>query len=159
MKNKNQLQIRLAKLKDIEQLCALYKEFFAHNAKAQPKYYKEGEIVVEYPKGVIESEDEDIFVAICENTLVGFIHIQENKTPPYDSYVPCKYAEIIELFVAEPFRKQSIGLQFMAAVKKWSKERGLAYIEAMVLSNLGGEISFYEKEIFDIKAHIMRCDL
>jgi len=152
------MEIRLATFNDIEELCLLYRAFFAYNAKMQPKYYKEGEIIEDYPKSVILSKEEDIFVAVNDNVIIGFIHIQENETPPYESYVSYKYAEIIEFFIAEEFRKQGIGSKLFNSVKEWSKKRGGSYIEAMVLTNARGEIKFYEKKAFKTKMHIMRYE-
>ena len=152
-------EIRLLGLDGIGQLKSLYGDFFAYNAKLQPKYYKESVISEEYPKSVILSKEDDIFVAVRDGIIVGFIHVQENKTPPYDSYVPYRYAEIIELFVAGEFRKLGIGAKLFDAVKVWSKGRGLAYIEAMVLAEAEGEIMFYEKKEFKKRAHIIRCEL
>jgi len=153
------VMIRKAAFEDVKQLQALYIDFFAYNSQMQPKYYKEAEVTEEYPKSVITSDKEAIFVAEADGNAVGFIHMQENHTPPYKSFVPHKYAEIIEFFVAAEFRRQGIGLKLFNAARIWSKGRKLDYIEAMVLANAKGEIQFYEKEGFRTKAHIMRHEL
>jgi len=155
----NHVQIRLAELSDIGQLQKLYTDFFAYNARLQPKYYKNGTVAEEYPKSVISSEGEDIFVAADNDRIVGFIHIQQHQTPPYMSYVPYKYAEIIEFFVAAEYRRHGVGSKLFDFVRMWGNERELAYIEAMVLADAKGEMQFYNQKAFDTKAHIMRCDL
>jgi len=93
----NNVETRLATLKDIEPICQLYNEFFAYNAELQPKYYEAGKESGEYPKSVIENDKSDIFLAIENDVIVGFIHVKEAQTPPFDAFVPHNYAEIIDL--------------------------------------------------------------
>ena len=45
------MEIRTATLDDIEQICLLYNEFFAYNAKLQPEYCKEANRFYEKNKG------------------------------------------------------------------------------------------------------------
>ena len=69
------MEIRLATLDDIASICRLYHEFWQYNADLHPVYYKAGTESGGYPKNTITSEKSDIFLAVENNTIVGFIHI------------------------------------------------------------------------------------
>lgn len=151
--------IRLATLNDIESICRLYNEFFAYNAGLQPEYYKAGTESGEYPKSSITNESSDIFVAAENGIIVGFIHIKESQTSPFDAIVPHKYAEVIDLIVTASYRKMGIGSMLMDAAKQWSKAKNLDYIELFVLLEATDEILFYKHKGFKTVSHTMRCIL
>ena len=150
------MEIRLAVSKDIEQICQLYNEFFAYNARLQPKYCRAAEENGEYPRSTTTNKNSDIFIAVENDTIVGFVHIREAQTPQFDSVVPHKYAEIIDFMVTASHREKGIGSKLMDEAKQWSKVRNLDYIELVVLSNAKEAFSFYEQKDFVAVSHIMR---
>jgi len=153
------MDVRLAKKSDILAISRLYERFFEYNAKQQPQYYKKTEESGKYPKSVIESKSADLFVADNCHTIIGFIHISEDKTPPFGAFVPHKYAVIIDLIVEEAYRGQGIGKMLLDAAKQWSKDRGLDYIELMVLQENEQGITFYHSQNFKIVSHTMRLNI
>ena len=153
------MEIKLAGLGDIASICQLYNEFFAYNAGLQPVYYKAGKEDGAYPKSIIESEASDILIAVDEGEVVGFIHIREAKTPPFDALVPHNYAEIVDFITTAAHRKKGIGSLLMDAAKQWAKARELDYIELFVLTDARDEIRFYEHASFVPVSHTMRCPL
>ena len=153
------MEIRLATLEDIKQIRELYNEFFNYNAALQPEYCKAGIESGAYPKSAIESSSADIFIALENNVIIGFIHIREAQTPAFDSVVPHNYAEIIDFMVAASHREKGVGSKLMDSVKQWCKKRNLDYIELAVLSNAKEALCFYGQKDFTTTAHIMRCTL
>jgi len=153
------MEIRLAIQNDIEQICLLYNEFFAYNAKIDPVYCRAGKENGEYPKSVIDSTDADLIVAVENNELIGFIHIREGRTPPYDALIQNHYAQIIDFIVTEKHRKKGIGTKLMEAAKDWSNKRKLDYIELFVLDGAKAEHRFYENNDFLPVFHTLRCML
>lgn len=153
------MNIKIATLNDIEEICQLYDEFFAYNAGLQPSSYKAGKEKGEYPKSTIENNESEIFMAIENGVAVGFIHIREAKTPAFDAFVPHHYAEIIDFMTTAAYREKGIGTMLMDAAKQWAKARNLEYIELLVLSNAKAEICFYEHKSFVPVSHTMRCSL
>lgn len=153
------MDIRVAVLEDVTEICGLYNEFFEYNSSLQPEYYRYGKETGSYPESTIASNESDIFVAVDNGKICGFIHVKEAETPPFDAFVPHKYAEIIDFIVALSYRRCGIGTMLMDAVKQWSKSRGLEYVELSVLSNAKGEKLFYEQENFKTVSHTMRCPL
>jgi ribosomal protein S18 acetylase RimI-like enzyme len=150
------VEIRVATLSDVKRLCNLFDEFFAYNAELQPEYCNASKESGKYPESVIEDAGADILVAIENGVMVGFIHIQESKTPPFESVVPHDYAEIMAFMVSAMYRQGGVGSKLMDAAKDWSKARNLDYIELLVLSNAKEANNFYSHYGFDEKAHLMR---
>lgn len=153
------MEIRLAAPGDLNPICGLYDEFFAYNAKLQPKHYRAGKEDGEYPKSVIEGGDSDIFIAVEDGAVCGLIHVRRAQTPPYNAIAQYEYAEIVDLIVTASRRRKGIGSALMEAARRWGRERNLAYIELFVLSEAGGEFLFYEREGFVTVSRTMRCAL
>jgi len=153
------MEIRKAVLNDTEALCPLLTEFFAYNSELQPMYCNAAIGDSEYPKSIIESDDSDFLVAVVEGIIVGFIHINVMKTPPYNAVVPHNYAEIMAFMVTEKNRNAGIGLNLINYAKQWCKDRNLEYIELTSLSNAEEANSFYNKNNFTTVSHIRRCIL
>jgi len=153
------MEIRLATLNDIDEICPLLNEFFAYNANLQPNYYKIDNECGKYPKSIIESTEADFLLAFENGVAVGFIHIIQMTTPPFGSIVPHKYAEIIGFMVTSSHRNKGIGSKLMAAAKHWSTARNLDYVELSVLKNSTEALAFYEQNQFSTVLHTMRYSL
>lgn len=150
------MEIRFATLDDIEAISLLYNEFFAYNADLQPEYCRLSKESGAYPKIVIADNNADLLIAVENDTIVGFIHIREAQTPPFDSVIPHKYAEIIDFIVTASYRKKGIGSKLMDFAKQWSKSRNLDYIELSVLTNAKEAFHFYDQKDFVTVSHTMR---
>ena len=153
------MEIRVATANDVEGLCPLLTEFFAYNAKLQPRYCNAAVEDGEYPKGVIESVDSDFLVAKVDGDIVGFIHINKMKTPPYSAVASHDYAEIIAFMVTASHREKGVGSKLIDFAKTWSFERNLDYIELFSLVNANEANEFYDKKDFITEAHIRRYQL
>jgi len=153
------MKIRLSTHSDIEQICLLYNEFFAYNAEKDPVYCRAGKESGEYPKSVIDSNDADLIVAEENGVVIGFIHIKEGKTPPYDALQQNHYAQIIDFIVTAEHRKKGAGTKLMEAAKAWANNRKLDYIELFVLEGAKNEHRFYENNDFIPVIHTLRCML
>ena len=150
------MEIRVAACDDIEQICRLYNEFFAYNAEKDPVYCRAGKEYGEYPKSVVESGSSDLIVALDDDEIIGFIHIKEGKTPPYDALMQNHYAQIIDFIVTAKHRKKGVGTKLMDAAKQWAKGRNLDYIELFVLTGAVNEHRFYENNDFTTVMQTMR---
>jgi ribosomal protein S18 acetylase RimI-like enzyme len=153
------MNIRQAIHADIEAISALYTEFYQYNAEQQSNYYVAAVEDGYYPKSVIDSHSGDILVAEADGCIVGFIHIEEESTPPYPSVVPHRFACIVDLIVTQESRRNGIGQLLLEEAKRWAKSRGLAYLELMVLEGNETGKSFYESEGFSTASRTMRLGL
>ncbi len=153
------METRLATPEDIPALCRLYEDFFACNAALQPGYYRAGQERGAYPESVVAADDADIIVAAEVGAILGFLHIRQAHTPPFDAFVPHQYAEIVDLFVAAPHRETGVGTKLMETAKQWARARELDYIELFVLSNAKDAIRFYTQGGFAEVSQTMRFTL
>ncbi len=150
------MNIRLATLKDIDPICTLYQQFYETNAKQQPKYYCNAEENGSYPKSVIEGTNGDIFIAELQNEIIGFIHIEADKTPPFPSVAQHEYACIVDFYVIPKYRKKGIGKALLENTKSWAKDKNLAYLELFVLEENKIGQNFYERENFKTASRTLR---
>lgn len=151
--------IRTALEKDIDAVCRMYEEFYACNASEQPQYYRAAKESGVYPQQVIRNWKSVLLVAEESNTLMGFIHLEECLTPPYNSIVPHRYAEVVDLFVAPAFRRTGIATALLQEAKRIAAERKLDYMELFVLNEAEGARLLYSRENFQIVSYNMRCPL
>jgi ribosomal protein S18 acetylase RimI-like enzyme len=153
------MEVRLATLEDVGHFCHLFTEFFAYNAKLQPEYCNAAIEVGHYPQAVIKDEKADILIAIENDVVIGFMHVTESKTPPYDAIVQHSYVEIMAFMVTDSCRRKNAGSMLMNAAKEWGKARNLDYIELIAFSNAKEANAFYQHYGFETKSHIMRYAL
>lgn len=132
---------------------------FFHNASQQPKYYQAAAAYPNYPLSVINSRTAELFVAEEEGLILGFLHVAEEETPPFEAFVQMKFASVIDLFVLPAHRSKGIGSALLAAARQWAKERGLSYMELNVLTENENAIRLYQKQGYGKVSHILRCPL
>ena len=153
------MEVRLATVNDIKAICPLLTEFFAYNATLQPMYCQADKERGEYPKTTIESGHSDFLIAIENGAVIGFVHINQTKTPSYGSIVPHNYSEILAFMVTASHRGQGVGSKLIDAAKQWSKDRNLDYIELISLTNAKEANRFYDHKDFVTVSHIRRYTL
>lgn len=153
------INIRLATREDVQKISAPYDDFFAYNAAQQPEYCVAATETGDYPNSVIESGGGDIIIAESVDAVIGFVHVEENATPPYPSVFPHKYACIVDFFVMEQYRRNGTGRLLLDEVKRWAKLRNLEYLELVALENNGIGRRFYEREHFITASRTMRLDV
>jgi ribosomal protein S18 acetylase RimI-like enzyme len=152
----NELNIRLASTNDIISICILYDDFFNYNNTQQPFFCADVKESGNYPKNIIEGTTGDIFVSEIDKKIIGFIHVEEDKTPQYPSVVQHKFACIIDFYVMPEHRKKGIGKLLLEKAKEWSIQRNLEYLELFVLEENEIGRKFYEKESFITTSRTMR---
>ena len=158
-RKRGNMEIRLATKNDIKEISGLFTEFYAYNAMQPPKYYAASTESGQYPGAVIDSHGGDIIVAVIDGAIVGFLHIEEDKTPPYPSVAAHRFACIVDFIVTEHHRKAGIGHKLLEEARQWARARQLEYLELMVLENNDIGRSFYERENFSVVSQTMRLDI
>ena len=153
------MNIRLATLDDVAVICEMYEGLFAYHAGLQPTYFKEAEEHGGYPESTIKSETADLIVAEIDGSVVGFTHVLENKSLPYDCIVQYKFAVCVDLYVSPAHRRMGVATELLNAIKEWTKKRKLDFIEIKVLSGNDNAIRLYEHEGYSNVYHTMRCPL
>ena len=108
---------------------------------------------------MITNNEEDIFLAVENSEVIGFIHVKEEFTLPYDSIIPHHYALIAELMVTSGHRKEGIGSKLMDTAKQWAVERNLDYLQLLVLAEAENQYQFYKNRDFITVFRTMRHKL
>ena len=150
------MNIRIAKTRDIVSISRLYDEFYKYNYSQQPYYCAEAKESGQYPQSVIDGTKGDIFVAEIDNMIIGFIHVEEDKTPPFPSVIQHRFTCIVDFYVMPEYRKRGIGKSLLEKAKEWSINRGLEYLELFVLEENEIGKSFYKQENFMTTSCVMR---
>ena len=150
------MNVRLANSGDIRAISLLYQKFYDYNAKQQPEYYQAVEESGKYPESVITGNNGDIFVAETSDEIIGFIHVEEDKTAPFSPVAPHKFACIVDLYIEHEYRKLGIGKALLEHAKTWAKDRNLEYLELFVLEENQIGRSFYEREDFKTASRTLR---
>ncbi|MGO3132628.1 MAG: GNAT family N-acetyltransferase [Alcaligenes sp.] len=149
-------QIRPAQLADTEAIGNVYAELFAHMHALQPDYYLQVRQDEDFIQAMIESDQTALFVAEKDSWILGFIIVQQQKTPPYNCITPHDFAYVIDLVVTETSRGMGVGKLLMQAAQEWAQVRGLDYIALGALSNNTGAIRLYEQLGFEHSTTLMR---
>jgi ribosomal protein S18 acetylase RimI-like enzyme len=150
------MTIRIANSDDVYSISRLYDDFYRHNSSQQPFFYTDAKESGDYPQSVIDGTTGDIFVAEIENVIIGFIHVEEDKTPPYPAVVQHRFACIVDFYVIPEYRKRGIGKALLEKAKDWSVNLELDYIELFVLEENEIGKGFYKKENFETASRTMR---
>ncbi|MBQ0217866.1 MULTISPECIES: GNAT family N-acetyltransferase [Alcaligenes] len=148
--------LRPAQLADIGTIGDMYAELFAHMHHLQPHYYLQARQDEGFIRSMIESDQAALFVAEKDDQALGFIIVQQQKTPPYNCITPHDFAYVIDLVVTESARGMGLGKLLMQTAQEWAHVRGLDYIELGVLSNNRGAIALYEQLGYEHNTSIMR---
>jgi ribosomal protein S18 acetylase RimI-like enzyme len=83
-------------------------------------------------------------VAAVQNQVVGFV----TGSLCRETWLAVKRAELVNLFVAESYRRHGVGNKLVAAFKTWSKQKGARRVKLYVNAHNKDAIPFYEKNGF-----------
>lgn len=77
--------------------------------------------------------------------MVGFLLVQQKSAPPYECFIPHRFACIMDFAVDEKHRGKGIGTSLIKEAEAWAVKRGLEYIELGVLAGNFSAEELYEK--------------
>lgn len=150
------MTIREATLSDIPQLQLLYQKQFETLQKYQPTYFKADLPAVDFLQETIESDDCEFIIAEDNGTLIGMVALFIEETLPYECFVPHRYLNFADIYVAPAYRNQTIGKQLINAVKQWAFIKQVDYIELLVLKQNQKAYDLYLREEFEPVHTVMR---
>ena len=140
-----EFSVQLAAKNNIDEILALYKEFFLEMAAHQPKLLRPAEANKTFIKSMLNRFDTDYFVALADGKTVGFVLVQQLDTPDYACNIPYKYAYLMDIKVSKLYQGNGIGAKLIERVEQWAKDRGLAYVELNVLAENKGAQKLYKR--------------
>jgi ribosomal protein S18 acetylase RimI-like enzyme len=142
------MQIREARLSDVDALSALLTEVHALHVAALPHIFAPIETDAQTDALVhnhLTEEACQAFVAEDSNTLVGYCWIRRYDAPPLHLFVPRRYAEIDTLVVAETHRHRGIGGALVERAHEWAAAQGVDEVRIVVYEFNQEALRFYEK--------------
>ncbi len=71
----------------------------------------------------LDKKREQVFVAVLNGNIVGFIHVEKYDTLYFETM-----CNVLGLAVAKNFQKMGIGKNLLAAGENWAKENGIKYM-------------------------------
>lgn len=142
------MEIRPMMREDYPAVQALYRELFFEMAAIAPMYIQAADQDVEYLDAVLDSDEDDVLVADEEGTILGFVVLQTQLTPPIPCMVRYRFAALMDLMVRLDARNKGIGTALIDAAKAWTRQNGLRFLELDVLLGNQRARSLYEREGF-----------
>ncbi|PWL41435.1 MAG: N-acetyltransferase [Bacillota bacterium] len=142
------MEIRPMMREDYPAVQALYRELFFEMAAIAPMYIQAADQDVEYLDAVLDSDEDDVLVADEEGTILGFVVLQTQLTPPIPCMVRYRFAALMDLMVRPDARNKGIGTALIDAAKAWTRQNGLRFLELDVLLGNQRARSLYEREGF-----------
>lgn len=142
------MYIRVANMKDVEQLRRLYFELETDGVVYQPEHFIIGHRSDEFFNSIFENDNQDILVADVDETVVGFSHVMILKQKNIACLKPQTAVYIQDMDVLESMRNKGIGTLLINASKEYGKRRGADFIRTEVFpQNIDG-LRFYERNGF-----------
>jgi ribosomal protein S18 acetylase RimI-like enzyme len=142
------MEIRVATEKDAKAVSSLYHELFLEMVGQQPANMNADVFSETFPQNVIDDENGDIMVAVENDEIVGFMHLQVLEAPTFGPYLLRKYCVIISIGVHAAYRGIGIGSKLLESAKDWTRERRLDYIQVDLLVENKATFHIYEKAGF-----------
>jgi len=152
------MQIRLATIKDVDQISLLFIEQFDIQAKLNPYLMQSGTQNKQFIESTITDAESDIFVAEEGDKIIGFVSVFERQNPDFNFMVQHKYAYLMDIIVTDGQQGKGIATKLMDTTKQWALDRKLDYIELSVFAN-NSAVDFYIKSGYMETGKTMICKL
>ncbi|MEW4369633.1 GNAT family N-acetyltransferase [Paenibacillus kandeliae] len=99
----------------------------------------------------LENGNEIVLVAVVDGQAIGFICAQTYTSFCYDH----PYAEIMELYIRQPFRRKGIGLALLRAIEQALYKQGVLHVKLLTgLNNIAAWQTYqsagYTREEHDV---------
>lgn len=155
----SEVKIEVAKIEDVSAIAEIANQTGKKHEEILPNYFKPSN--AEGQKGflqeAIKSQYSEVFKAICDGKIVGYLVLYVWDQPA-EYFVYPEYGFIGSLGVDEKYRNQGIGTSLIKAAEDWCKEHNIGAIDMDVFvfnkdaerlyANLGYEkLKHYRRKI------------
>ena len=141
----NNLEIRKITENDYTAVCSLYNNEL--NIKISQSKFNER------MKYILKNNDHDIFIAVCNENVVGFITVARAMT------IECDYIKINGIAVKENYQGQGIGSQLIHYVENYAKEHNIDLIVLNSSFSRDKAHMFYENLGFSRSSYSFRKNI
>ena len=118
---------------------------------------KDDYIVDNWYSSFIDKDDSQLFIAVDDNEIVGYIYVKIITTS--DSSDISTEASISGIYVKENYRRQGIGTKLINEAKKWCINKGVTYLKLNVLEGNRIALNLYKKLGFNDFSRVLRNKL
>lgn len=89
-------------------------------------------------KQLLKSDKDKIFVAVIDNTVVGYVHAND-----YDVIYAPHMKNIMGIAVSSNFKKKGIGRALLSAIEDWGQKNGAVGVRLVSGATRTGAHEFY----------------
>jgi ribosomal protein S18 acetylase RimI-like enzyme len=153
------ISIRRARAADLPSLLELGTELMRSDRRFDPLFKEDwytSEPGKKYIMKKIRGGQHVCFIAETNGQLIGYATGSINKT---ETWRPVTHSELGNLYVQEDYRRHGVGHHLLAAMRQWSKKKGVEKMIVHVTSGNSDGLAFYEKSGFNTETLIMEGDL
>jgi GNAT superfamily N-acetyltransferase len=129
------IRVRLASLRDYEELCGLFDQLDAFHREARPDMFQAFPPPARTREQIAQwlaQPDSTVLVAQSEEGVVGLAVLLTRTPSGFAGAVPRKVIELDNLVVRADQRGRKIGRRLLAAVVEWSRQRRATHVEVAV---------------------------
>ncbi|MHA1301170.1 MAG: GNAT family N-acetyltransferase [Candidatus Helarchaeota archaeon] len=153
------MNIRRAKLEDVEQISELWWEMHDFNADFDDRYYetKPKEECIKWKndffKKILNNEDDLIWVAEDNGKLVGYIYVQIIERPPYYKYN--KIAKIQEASITKDYQQKGIFRKSWDIISNEMLSKGIQMAELEIDLNNPAHFAYWKVSFYKRLWHMV----
>src|SRR5882762_4056299 len=141
------IRVRLASLRDYEEMCGLFDELDGLHRQARPEMFQPFPPPARTREQVAQwlaQPDSTVLVAQSDEGVVGLAVLLTRTPSGFAGAVPRKVIELDNLVVRADQRGWRVGRRLLGAVVDWSRQRGATHVEVAVHAFNRGARRFYE---------------
>ena len=141
------IRVRLASLRDYEEMCALFDQLDELHRQARPEMFQPFPLPArtrEQIAGWMAQPDSTVLVAQSDDGVVGLVVLLTRAPSGFAGAVPRKVVEVDNLVVRADQRGRRIGRRLLAAAVEWSRQRRATHVEVAVHDFNRDARRFYE---------------
>jgi GNAT superfamily N-acetyltransferase len=140
------IRIRMASMRDYDEMCALFDELDAFHRNARPDMFQEFEGPPrsrEHVARLLADRESTILVAGSDDGLAGLVTLFMRQPSTFAGAVPRRVVELDNLVVREASRGRRVGRRLLAATVEWARQRRATHVEVSVHEFNTDAVRFY----------------
>jgi GNAT superfamily N-acetyltransferase len=141
------IRVRLASLRDYEEMCALFDDLDEMHRQARPDMFQPFPPPARTREQIahwLAQADSTVLVAQSEEGVVGLVVLLTRAPLGFAGAVPRKVVEVDNLVVRADQRGRRVGRRLLAAAVEWSRQRRATHVEVAVHDFNRDAKRFYE---------------
>jgi GNAT superfamily N-acetyltransferase len=138
------IRVRLASLRDYEEMCSLFDELDELHRRARPEMFRPFPPPARTRAQWLAQPDSTVLVAQSDQGVVGLAVLLTRVPSGFAGAVPRKVVEVDNLVVRADQRGRRIGRRLLAAAVEWSRQRRATHVEVAVHDFNRDAKRFYE---------------